>query len=254
MRQELLGKQEKTQKSIKRLVDFIKVMQLTTDNSQIAQSSVPKAVASVSCHPQPCSSQSPQIRSPSPHCHLTPSPPTSPTHPSASTLSPISIRASPTSNPTPQPNSPSSSTSSSRSCPIIHRSYQRIAPKVKISLNHHLCSTTSSPEAPRSPFPDSTPSPKSLNWSQRVKSPQAKPLESHNHVSVLIHKQSQQSQVIYTTQCSQAITSPISSPIVLISPGMYEDKTRSPKDSLEDSPRIVQPIGLDSPPPSSPNT
>lgn len=54
MRQELLGKQEKTQKSIKRLVDFIKLMQLRKSASS------PTPSASVTCPPQPSSSQSPQ--------------------------------------------------------------------------------------------------------------------------------------------------------------------------------------------------
>lgn len=54
MRQELLGKQEKTQKSIKRLVDFIKLMQLRKSASS------PPPSASITCPPQPSSSQSPQ--------------------------------------------------------------------------------------------------------------------------------------------------------------------------------------------------
>lgn len=54
MRQELLGKQEKTQKSIKRLVDFIKLMQLRKSASS------PPPSASTICPPQPSSSQSPQ--------------------------------------------------------------------------------------------------------------------------------------------------------------------------------------------------
>lgn len=54
MRQELLGKQEKTQKSIKRLVDFIKLMQLKKSASS------PLPSASITCLPQPSSSQSPQ--------------------------------------------------------------------------------------------------------------------------------------------------------------------------------------------------
>ncbi|XP_015593393.1 mucin-5AC isoform X4 [Cephus cinctus] len=58
-RQELLGKQEKTQRSIKRLVDFIKLMQLTRDNT-----SCPTSSASTSFHRQPSSSQSPPIQSP----------------------------------------------------------------------------------------------------------------------------------------------------------------------------------------------
>lgn len=54
MRQELLGKQEKTQKSIKRLVDFIKLMQLRKNASS------PPPSASTTCLPQPSSSQSAQ--------------------------------------------------------------------------------------------------------------------------------------------------------------------------------------------------
>ncbi|XP_018375118.1 PREDICTED: uncharacterized protein LOC108768916 isoform X7 [Trachymyrmex cornetzi] len=58
MHQDLLGKQEKTQKSIKRLVDFIKLMQLRTNTSS------PLSSASTSCLPQPSSSQSPPTISP----------------------------------------------------------------------------------------------------------------------------------------------------------------------------------------------
>jgi len=55
MRRELLGKQEKTQRSIKRLVDFIKLIQLRK------RASSPMPSVSTSCLPQPSSSQSPQI-------------------------------------------------------------------------------------------------------------------------------------------------------------------------------------------------
>lgn len=58
MRQELLGKQEKTQKSIKRLVDFIKLIQLRKNAP-----SPPPQSASISCPPQPSSSQSPPLPS-----------------------------------------------------------------------------------------------------------------------------------------------------------------------------------------------
>lgn len=58
MRQDLLGKQEKTQKSIKRLVDFIKLMQLRKNASS------PTSSASISCLPQPSSSRSPRTMSP----------------------------------------------------------------------------------------------------------------------------------------------------------------------------------------------
>ena len=58
MHQDLLGKQEKTQKSIKRLVDFIKLMQLRTNTSS------PLSSASTSCLHQPSSSQSPTISPP----------------------------------------------------------------------------------------------------------------------------------------------------------------------------------------------
>ncbi|XP_011055870.1 PREDICTED: uncharacterized protein LOC105146921 isoform X2 [Acromyrmex echinatior] len=58
MHQDLLGKQEKTQKSIKRLVDFIKLMQLRTNTSS------PLSSASTSCLHQPSSSQSPPTISP----------------------------------------------------------------------------------------------------------------------------------------------------------------------------------------------
>lgn len=58
MRQDLLGKQEKTQKSIKRLVDFIKLVQLRKNASS------PPSSASISCLPQPSSSRSPQTISP----------------------------------------------------------------------------------------------------------------------------------------------------------------------------------------------
>lgn len=58
MRQDLLGKQEKTQKSIKRLVDFIKLIQLRKNTSS------PPSSASISCLPQPSSSQSPRTISP----------------------------------------------------------------------------------------------------------------------------------------------------------------------------------------------
>ncbi|XP_015172652.1 PREDICTED: probable serine/threonine-protein kinase DDB_G0282963 isoform X2 [Polistes dominula] len=57
-RQELLGKQERTQKSIKRLVDFIKLMQLRKDTCS------PPRSESDSFHPQPFSSQSPRVMSP----------------------------------------------------------------------------------------------------------------------------------------------------------------------------------------------
>lgn len=59
-RQEVLGKQEKTQKSIKRLVDFIKLMQLQKETS------CPQISESTSCHRPPISSQSPQVQCPSP--------------------------------------------------------------------------------------------------------------------------------------------------------------------------------------------
>ncbi|XP_014606321.1 PREDICTED: PH domain-containing protein DDB_G0287875-like isoform X2 [Polistes canadensis] len=59
-RQELLGKQERTQKSIKRLVDFIKLMQLRKDTCS------PPRSESDSYHPRPFSSQSPRVMSPPP--------------------------------------------------------------------------------------------------------------------------------------------------------------------------------------------
>ncbi|KAL0111805.1 hypothetical protein PUN28_013174 [Cardiocondyla obscurior] len=59
MRQDLLGKQEKTQKSIKRLVDFIKLIQLRKNTSS------PPSSTSVSCLPRPSSSRSPKTISPS---------------------------------------------------------------------------------------------------------------------------------------------------------------------------------------------
>ncbi|XP_046820723.1 uncharacterized protein LOC124425020 isoform X4 [Vespa crabro] len=59
-RQELLGKQERTQKSIKRLVDFIKLMQLRKGTCS------PPRSESDSFHPQPSSSQSPRVTSPPP--------------------------------------------------------------------------------------------------------------------------------------------------------------------------------------------
>lgn len=58
MRQDLLGKQEKTQRSIKRLVDFIKLIQLRKNTSS------PPSSASISCLPQPSSSRSPETISP----------------------------------------------------------------------------------------------------------------------------------------------------------------------------------------------
>ncbi|XP_011696520.1 PREDICTED: mucin-5AC-like isoform X2 [Wasmannia auropunctata] len=58
MRQDLLGKQEKTQRSIKRLVDFIKLIQLRKNASS------PTSSASISCLPQPSSSRSPRTISP----------------------------------------------------------------------------------------------------------------------------------------------------------------------------------------------
>ncbi|XP_077264853.1 uncharacterized protein LOC143898926 isoform X2 [Temnothorax americanus] len=58
MRQDLLGKQEKTQRSIKRLVDFIKLIQLRKNASS------PPPSTSISCLPQPSSSRSPQTISP----------------------------------------------------------------------------------------------------------------------------------------------------------------------------------------------
>nr|KAF7429451.1 hypothetical protein H0235_005849 [Vespula pensylvanica] len=59
-RQELLGKQERTQKSIKRLVDFIKLMQLRKGTCS------PPRSESDSFHPRPSSSQSPRVTSPPP--------------------------------------------------------------------------------------------------------------------------------------------------------------------------------------------
>ncbi|XP_014474987.1 PREDICTED: serine/arginine repetitive matrix protein 1-like isoform X2 [Dinoponera quadriceps] len=53
LRQELLGKQEKTQRSIKRLVDFIKLMQVRKSESS------PPPSASISSPPRPSLSQSP---------------------------------------------------------------------------------------------------------------------------------------------------------------------------------------------------
>lgn len=58
MRQDLLGKQEKTQRSIKRLVDFIKLIQLRKNESS------PPSSASISCLPQPSSSRSARTISP----------------------------------------------------------------------------------------------------------------------------------------------------------------------------------------------
>lgn len=58
MRQDLLGKQEKTQRSIKRLVDFIKLIQLRKNASS------PPSSASISCLPQLSSSRSPRTISP----------------------------------------------------------------------------------------------------------------------------------------------------------------------------------------------
>lgn len=58
MRQDLLGKQEKTQRSIKRLVDFIKLIQLRKNTCS------PPSSASISCLPQPSSSRSPRTISP----------------------------------------------------------------------------------------------------------------------------------------------------------------------------------------------
>ncbi|XP_011868121.1 PREDICTED: uncharacterized protein LOC105562151 isoform X4 [Vollenhovia emeryi] len=58
MRQDLLGKQEKTQRSIKRLVDFIKLIQLRKNTP-------PPSSASISCLPQPSSSRSTRTISPS---------------------------------------------------------------------------------------------------------------------------------------------------------------------------------------------
>ncbi|XP_044586725.1 mucin-5AC-like isoform X2 [Cotesia glomerata] len=108
LKQELLSKQEKTQKSIKRLVDFIKLMQQPPASTQTSGSS--------SCHHQSSSSPSARGRSPAPtspspttHCsqvrstspttssagHRTKTP--SPIHPSSSTSSP---RSSPASGPT----------------------------------------------------------------------------------------------------------------------------------------------------------
>ncbi|XP_020289676.1 cyclin-dependent kinase 12-like isoform X3 [Pseudomyrmex gracilis] len=58
LHQELLGKQEKTQKSIKRLVDFIKLIQARKNTSS------PVPSASTSCPPQPSSSRSPQTTPP----------------------------------------------------------------------------------------------------------------------------------------------------------------------------------------------
>ncbi|XP_063986759.1 serine/arginine repetitive matrix protein 1-like isoform X2 [Diachasmimorpha longicaudata] len=315
MRQELLGKQEKTQKSIKRLVDFIKLMQQSNDKSHPAQSA--------SFQPPPSSSPLLQVPSPpptpTPRCPPSPSPPTSPTPPSASTPSPIITRASPTSNPIPQLPIPliqlSNSTSLSKSCqpPRLSRSYQRISPKLEISMqspqispNHRPCSSTSSPEVPRSPSQDSIQSvhpqttwnhrtsPKNHVHQYRVTNqmpitpspPQIHQMDQtqlSNHVSVLTQSQIHQlpsspsphladnqnhqtpqlpqltprNQVIYTTQCSQAITSPISSPIVLMNHRgtIYGDRPVSHTGSQEDSPRIEQRItDLDSPPPSSPNT
>ncbi|XP_036146693.1 mucin-5AC isoform X2 [Monomorium pharaonis] len=57
-RQDLLAKQEKTQRSIKRLVDFIKLIQLRKNTSS------PPSSASISCLPQPSSSRSPRTMSP----------------------------------------------------------------------------------------------------------------------------------------------------------------------------------------------
>ncbi|XP_066598312.1 serine/arginine repetitive matrix protein 1-like isoform X2 [Prorops nasuta] len=57
-RQELLGKQERTQRSIKRLVDFIKLMQLRKSTAS------PPPSPSVSYHRPPISSQSPRTPSP----------------------------------------------------------------------------------------------------------------------------------------------------------------------------------------------
>lgn len=58
MRQDLLGKQEKTQRSIKRLVDFIKLIQLRRNASS------PPSSASISYLPQPSSSRSARTMSP----------------------------------------------------------------------------------------------------------------------------------------------------------------------------------------------
>ncbi|XP_011648375.1 uncharacterized protein LOC105434363 isoform X2 [Pogonomyrmex barbatus] len=58
MRQDLLGKQEKTQRSIKRLVDFIKLIQLRKNTSS------PPSSESISCPLQPSSSRSQTISPP----------------------------------------------------------------------------------------------------------------------------------------------------------------------------------------------
>ncbi|XP_046429869.1 serine/arginine repetitive matrix protein 1-like isoform X2 [Neodiprion fabricii] len=79
-RQEMLGKQEKTQRSIKRLVDFIKLMQQQNDPSQ-------QPSASTSFHPQPSLSLSSRTPSPPP-----PSPPRSPLPPRLPHSTSISLR------------------------------------------------------------------------------------------------------------------------------------------------------------------
>lgn len=289
MRQELLGKQEKTQKSIKRLVDFIKLIQHRPESPQPLQ-----AAPSTSCHPQPTSS--PSLRqSPSLQSHLTPpailslvpAAAQSPTIHSSST-SPVKISLIPgpqsptiiTCPPSQQlqltkRQLPNNNTSSLKKYPTpasvvlsvtqLNNQFNRLSAincrvlnlekDIKISQNRHPSSTITSPvvsppsqpfeltKSPQpAPFLDSIPSHprKSLTSNQpvyhqknvdndvnptSVESALLIPPKSNSHCELEIPKSKKIKNwkqtnnvrnLVYSTHCSQAITSPISSPIVVI--------------------------------------
>ncbi|XP_034947175.1 rho GTPase-activating protein gacZ-like isoform X3 [Chelonus insularis] len=116
LRQELLGKQEKTQKLIKRLVDFIKLMQLHPNSTS----------ASTSSHPQPTSSQSHLIQSSQPPLSLhqnklsSPLPSPSPTSSSVPSTIPSPIHLSSSTNSPHNPVSPHSFNQNPESPSTIH--------------------------------------------------------------------------------------------------------------------------------------
>ncbi|XP_074101579.1 uncharacterized protein LOC141529087 isoform X3 [Cotesia typhae] len=112
LKQELLSKQEKTQKSIKRLVDFIKLMRQPPASTQTSESS--------SCLHQSSSSPSARGRSPAP---TSPNPTTR--YSRVRSTSPTTSSAGRQTK-TPSPIRPSSSTSSPRSSPASGPTCSRI--------------------------------------------------------------------------------------------------------------------------------